>query len=145
MRVNIRVFWILTGFFLLMAVVYTGWNLLAGNTNAGGGGRVEWVGTIGLLLVSILGALIAFYLARSARAQGGTLPEDRLDASIDDGDPELGFYSPWSWWPIILATSAALGFLGLVVGIWVIFIAVALFVVAIVGWVYEYYRGLFAR
>jgi hypothetical protein len=145
MRVNVTLFWILTGYALLADVAYTIWNLLAGNTNAGGGGRVEWVGTIGLLLVAVMSAFIAFYLNRSRNAQGGDLPEDRLDASIDDGDPELGFYSPWSWWPIILASSAALGFLGLVVGIWVIFIAVALFVVGITGWVYEYYRGLFAR
>jgi Cytochrome c oxidase subunit IV len=144
MRVNINLFWVLAGYALLADVAYTVWNLLSGTTNAGGGG-IEWVGTIGLLLVGVMAVFIAFYLDRSRRAQGGLLPEDRLDASIDDGDPELGFFSPWSWWPIILAASAALGFLGLVVGIWVVFIAVGLFIVAIVGWVYEYYRGLFAR
>jgi hypothetical protein len=78
-------------------------------------------------------------------AQGAELPEDRLDANIDDGDAELGFFSPWSWWPIMLAASAALAFLGLAIGFWIAFIAVPLFVISIVGWVYEYYRGNFAR
>ena len=88
---------------------------------------------------------IAFYLGRVHSAQGGELPEDRLDANIDDGDPESGFFSPWSWWPIMLAGSAALLFLGLAVGIWICFIAVGIGLIALVGWVYEYYRGLFAR
>jgi hypothetical protein len=106
---------------------------------------VEWVGTVGLTLTAVLAAFIAFYLGRSYRSQGGQLPEDRLDASIDDGDPEMGFFSPWSWWPIILGSAAALLFLGLAVGVWIIAFGGALLVVALVGWVYEYYRRLFAR
>ena len=88
---------------------------------------------------------LAFYLGRVFSAQGGDLPEDRLDSDIDDGDPEMGFYSPWSWWPVILAGSASLMLLGFAVGTWITFIGVALVLVAIVGWVYEYYRGYFAR
>lgn len=79
------------------------------------------------------------------KEQGGELPEDRLDANIDDGDAELGFFSPWSWWPIVLAGGAALAFLGLAVGFWITFIAVPLALIGLVGWVFEYYRGNFAR
>jgi hypothetical protein len=57
----------------------------------------------------------------------------------------LGEFSPWSWWPIVLASSAALAILGLAVGTWLLPIGFGLFAVAIVGWVYEYYRGYFAR
>ena len=67
---------------------------------------------------AILSAFIAFYLGRVHKAQGAELPEDRLDANIDDGDAELGFFSPWSWWPIVLAAGAALAFLGLAIGFW---------------------------
>ena len=138
MRANINIFYLLTGFFLLADIVYSVWALITY-------GRVEFVGTVGLTLVAVMAAFIGFYLQRSYRAQGGELPEDRADAGIDDGDPELGFFSPWSWWPITLAGSAALAFLGLAVGVWILAIAVAIFVVAIIGWVYEYYRGRFAR
>ena len=72
----------------------------------------------GMLLAAILSAFIAFYVGRSHAAQGGELPEDRLDANIDDGDPELGHFSPWSWWPVSLAFGAGLVILGLAVGFW---------------------------
>ena len=39
----------------------------------------------------------------------------------------------------------ATGILGLAVGTFLLPIGLAVFVVAIVGWVYEYYRGYFAR
>ena len=106
---------------------------------------IEWVGTVALLFTALMGALIAFYIGRVHYAQGGELPEDVLTSDIDDGDPELGEFSPWSWWPIVLAFSAALGMIGLAVGNWLLPIGIGVFVVAIVGWVYEYYRGYFAR
>jgi len=36
-------------------------------------------------------------------------------------------------------------FLGLAVGLWIAAIGAAIAVVALVGWVYEYYRGYFVR
>jgi Cytochrome c oxidase subunit IV len=140
MRTNARMFWILAFFFGAVAVLYAVWTAIdAAN------GQLEWVGTVALALSGLLAAFIAFYLGRTHVAQGGELPEDRLDANIDDGDPELGFFSPWSWWPIMLAGSAALLFLGLAVGIWICYFAVGIGVISLVGWTYEYYRGLFAR
>lgn len=147
MRTNVILFWVLTGFFVLAAGVYAFWSTIDGASkiaNSFSPGP-EWAGTIALALTAILSAFIAFYLGRVRKEQGGELPEDRLDANIDDGDAELGFFSPWSWWPILLAGSAALGILGLAVGVWITFIAVPLVLVALVGWVYEYYRGNFAR
>ena len=145
MRTSINLFWIIAAFAAVACTAYTLWNVLSASTNAGSGGRVEWVGTVGLALTAILAVFVAFYLSRSYRSQGGQLPEDRLDASIDDGDPEMGFFSPWSWWPLILATSAGLVFLGLAIGPWIIAFGGGLFIIAIVGWVYEYYRKLFAH
>jgi Cytochrome c oxidase subunit IV len=143
-KTNVNLWWLLAGFFLLMTVVYTWWNIIEHSAlpwfNA-----VEWVGTIALLFTTFMSALIAFYVDRVHRAQGGELPEDVLTADIDDGDPEMGEYSPWSWWPLVLAFSAALGIIGLAVGTWLMPVSIAVFVVAIVGWVYEYYRGYFAR
>ena len=151
MRANVILFWILTGFFVVAGVAYTVWSLifnaqqLATQSVTGPGTPIEWVGTVALGLCAVLAAFIAFYLGRVHKAQGGELPEDSVNANIDDGDPELGFFSPFSWWPIILAASAALVFLGLAVGFWVSIIGTGVGLIALVGWTYEYYRGLFAR
>jgi cytochrome c oxidase subunit IV len=138
MKASAVLFWVITGFFFLSAIVYTVWGLLYY-------GQVEWVGTVALTLTGILGAFIGFYLTRSHAAQGGELPEDRQDGNIDDGDPELGHFSPWSWWPFMLGVAVGLMALGLAVGFWICFIAVAFGLVCLVGWVFEYYRGYFAR
>jgi disulfide bond formation protein DsbB len=140
MRANVILFWILAAFFGLSAAVYAFWTWI--DTSEPG---MEPAGTVALTLTTVLAAFIAFYLGRVHSAQGAELPEDRIDANIDDGDAELGFFSPWSWWPIMLAAAAALAFLGLAIGFWLAFIAVPLFVISIVGWVNEYYRGNFAR
>jgi len=138
MKTNATLFWILAIFFFLMGAVYTVWNII--DT-----GQVEWAGTVAIPLAGMLSVFLAFYMSRSHGAQGGELPEDRLDANIDDGDPELGHFSPWSWWPILLAFACGLVFLAFAVGMWIIYIGAALVAVSLVGWVYEYYRGNFVH
>jgi hypothetical protein len=137
-RVNTNLFWILAAFFWAADALYIVWNLIDN-------GGFEWVGTVAIGLSGILGAFIAFYVGATRRAQGGELPEDREDANIDDGDPEIGYFSPWSWWPMTVALGLALMFLGLAVGVWISFIGAPIVLVAVIGWYYEYYRGNFAR
>ena len=150
MRTNAILFYVLAAFFLLADAAYVVWSLLdethgtvaAGNSLANAGiGRIEWVGTVAIALCAVLSIFIAFYVGRAHAAVGGELPEDRLDANIDDGDPEMGFFAPWSWWPVMLAASAALVFLGIAVGFWIAIIGGAVVVVSLVGWQYEFYRG----
>jgi ribose/xylose/arabinose/galactoside ABC-type transport system permease subunit len=138
MKTNIAVLWVLTVYFAVLATVYTVWAVI--DT-----GEIEWIGSIAIALSGVLSVFIAFYLQVQLKNQGGVLPEDRLDAEIDDGEPELGFYSPWSWWPVMLAAGAAIAMLGLSVGIWVALYGIPFILVALVGWTYEYYRGYFAR
>ena len=138
MKTNSVLFWILSGFFLLSAAVYSLWNVLVY-------GEVEWVGSVALLLSAILAGFIGFYVGVTHSSQGGELPEDLPDSNIDDGDPEMGHFSPWSWWPLSLAFGAAVVILGFAVGFWLIFIGFPIALISIVGWVYEYYRGNFAR
>ncbi|MFE1645321.1 cytochrome c oxidase subunit 4 [Microbacterium sp. P01] len=146
MRTNTGLWWLLTVFFFLVFAMYTAWNIIAHvSPEVAWYHAIEWVGSVALLFSALMAALIAFYIGRVHSAQGGELPEDILTADIDDGDPELGEFSPWSWWPIVLASSAAIGMIGLAVGSWMVPIGLAVFAVAIVGWVYEYYRGYFAR
>ena len=93
MKTNIVVLSILAVYFGLLATVYTVWSLIAD-------GAMEWAGSLAIALSGVLSLLIAFFLQIQFNNQGGELPEDRLDANIDDGDAELGFFSPWSWWPV---------------------------------------------
>jgi hypothetical protein len=138
MRTNINVMWVLTAYFVILTIIYTVWAVI--DTN-----EVEWVGTIAIGLSAGLSGFIGYYLQLVKKNQGGELPEDRLDAEIDDGDPELGHFSPWSWWPVTMAFGLGIVFLGISVGFWVAMYAVPLVLVALVGWVYEHYRGNFAR
>jgi hypothetical protein len=129
-------------------VVYTAWNMFFDPLQydiVDPIGRIEWVGTVGMLLSTILAVFLAFYLRLSQRGVGGELPEDRLDAAIDDGDPEIGQFSPWSWWPLVLAFGLALMFLGLAVGVWIAIIGAPITLLGVIGWNYEYYRGNFVR
>jgi len=145
MRANANIFWILAVFLLLADGVYIFWALNDEAFLASNHGSIDWVGSVGIGLSALLSAFIAFYLGLSIKGQGGVLPEDRLDANIDDGEAEQGFFAPWSWWPVMLAGSAALIFLGLAVGFWVSFIGAAVVLVSLVGWQYEFYRGYHAH
>jgi hypothetical protein len=146
MATNAKLFWILAGFFFLVDAIYITWSLLvsAGPAN-GAAPTIEWAGTIAIGLSGALAVLVAFYLQRIHGAQSGELPEDRLDANIDDGDAEQGHFSPWSWWPLMLAGSSALLFLGVAIGPWIAFIGAGILIVSLVGWVFEYYRGNFGH
>ncbi len=141
MKSQIGIWWMLTGFFFLVAAAYTVWSIVDPNH-----GRVEWIGTIALLFASFMCALIGFFISLAHKGQKGVeLLEDRLDGEIDDADPELGHFAPWSWWPIVLAAAPAVGVLSLATAHFLIPVAAGLLVVGLVGWVYEFYRGNFAR
>lgn len=151
MRANANLFWLLAVFFALAAAAYAIWSSFASAAAAESATQFqgyvgpEWIGTVAISLSSIMSVFLGFYVTITRRAQGGELPEDRLDAAIDDGDPELGHFSPWSWWPLVLAFALALLFLGLAVGIWIAFIAAPLVIIGVIGWQFEYYRNFFAR
>jgi hypothetical protein len=138
MKTSIALLWVLAVYFFVLTAVYTVWSLI--DT-----AEVEWIGSVAIGLSGVLSVFIAFYLQIQLKNQGGVLPEDRLEADIDEGDPEIGFYSPWSWWPVLIAVGAAVAFLGLAVGFWVSLYAIPIVLIALIGWTYEYHRGYFAR
>lgn len=97
-------------------------------------------GTAALVMTTLLGALIAFYLMMIARRYEPR-PEDRSEAEIAEGAGELGFFSPYSWWPLWCAASFALAVLGVAIGWWLFIIGAGFGTVALIGFVFEYYRG----
>ena len=136
MKTNVRIFWLLTVFYALDAAAYGYWSYTAQ-------GKVEIIGTAAIAMLVFLAGFIAFYLANTARKFIG--PEDLPDANIEDGEAEVGFYSPWSWWPMMLGITGALAFASLALGWWLFFIAFPLALVAIIGFVFEYSRGQHAH
>lgn len=144
MKSNVVLWWIIAVFFALVGVMYTAWNILA-HPGLPLVDQIEWVGSTVLFFTAAMGAMGGVYLTRVYKNQGGELPEDILTSDIDDGDPEIGEFAPWSWWPLVLASSAAIFLVGMAVGHFLLPIGIAVFAIAIVGWVYEYYRGYFAR
>ena len=131
MRMEGVIFTILTVFFIIVTPIY--WYLSHDPT-----------GTTALVLTFGLSALVSFYLLYTSR-KVYPRPEDRLDGEIEEMAGEYGFFSPHSWWPLACAGSAAVLVLGLVFAWWLFIIGVALGAMALVGLVFEYYRGEFAH
>lgn len=104
----------------------------------------EPVGMLAIPLTGGLAAMIGGYLWLVAR-RSETLPADDSQAEIADHAGEQGVFSPWSWWPLVLAFSAAVVFTGLAVGWWLFGIGIAVGVIGLVGWVYEFSRGKHAH
>ncbi|KAJ1684177.1 hypothetical protein LUZ63_020470 [Rhynchospora breviuscula] len=95
-------------------------------------------------MTTLLTLMVAVYLGFSA----GRLeprPEDRKDADIADGAGELGFFPPYSWWPLWCALTASVIALGVVIGWWLVVIGALLGLIAVSGLIYEYYRGVHAH
>ena len=137
MRTNARLFWILTVFYILADAGY-----VISSTSAYG--KPEVIGSAAIAMLVFMAGFIAFYLQKTARVQG-PVPEDRLDANIEDGDTEIGFFAPWSWWPFFLGLFGAMAFASLAIGWWMFIIALPLAIVAIIGFVFEHSRGQHAH
>jgi hypothetical protein len=101
------------------------------------------IGTTALALCGGLAFLVAFYVLYTSK-RVYPRPEDRLDAEIDEADPEYGFFSPHSWWPFMIGLATFVVVLGLIFAVWVIAVGVTLLLISLVGWLFEYYRGDFA-
>jgi hypothetical protein len=100
----------------------------------------EPVGTVALAFTAGLAALVGYYLLFTARRIDAR-PEDRKEAEIADGAGELGFYSPHSWWPLVVGFFGAVAFAGVAIGWWLFIIGAAGGMLAVIGLVFEYYRG----
>lgn len=137
MKTNYLLWLILTIFYAVVTLGYFVWWTL---TNGGW----EPIGTAALGMLTFMSAFLTFYIWKTDRTQG-LVPEDREDANIEDGESELGFFSPWSWWPLFLGIASALAFASLAIGWWLTFIAVPLGLIGVVGYVFEYSRGQHAH
>jgi hypothetical protein len=97
-------------------------------------------GTTALVMTFFLSLLVAFYLSVTARRMDPR-PEDRKEAEIAEGAGELGFFPPYSWWPLWCALTLAVAVLGIVFGWWLFIACVGIGIVTLSGFIFEYYRG----
>lgn len=141
MKFNGNLFYYLAVFYIVDAAGYAVWNW---NSYRGTAAEIEIIGTAALAMLSIMSLFIGFYLKKTHKSQG-VVPEDRLDANIEEGDAEIGFFAPWSWWPFFLGLFGAVSFAALAVGWWLFFIGFPLALVALIGFVFEFSRGQHAH
>ena len=128
MKIETYIFGINAAFFALVAPAY--WFIAKDPT-----------GTAALIMTALLTLLVTFYLGFHAKNMDPR-PEDRNEGEIAEGAGELGFFPPYSWWPLWAAATAALAFYALALAAWwLLFIAVGLASLSVSGWVFEYYRG----
>lgn len=104
----------------------------------------EIVGTTALTLTGGLAAIVGTYLLVTGK-RIGERPEDRIDAEISEADANYGFYSPHSWWPLMVGAAFSLIFLGLVFAVWLMVLAVVFLIIAVAGWLFEYETGDFSQ
>jgi len=97
-------------------------------------------GTAALIMSTLLAALVTAYLGFHANKMDPR-PEDRKDAEVVEGAGELGFFPPYSWWPLWCAMTLAAVVLGVVFGWWLFIIGVGAGSITLIGWVFEFYRG----
>lgn len=102
-------------------------------------------GTTALVMTFLLTTLVAFYLGFHARKMEPR-PEDRTDGEIAEGAGELGFFPPYSWWPLWCGLCLATMTLAVALQAWwLLIIGAVLGAIALCGLVFEYYRGEYAH
>lgn len=134
MKAEAWIFGITTVFLVLVTPAY--W-LVTDATGQGG----DWTGTSALTATGLLTLMVTMYLGFHAKKMDAR-PEDRKDGEIADGAGELGFFPPYSWWPLWCGATLAVMVLGVAVSAWWMFILGGLLgAIALSGLVFEYYRG----
>jgi hypothetical protein len=134
MRAEAWIFGSCTVFFVLVTPAY--WFV-----TDGGDTGADWTGTSALVMTTLLAAMVTLYLGFHAKKMDPR-PEDRKDGEIADGAGELGFFPPYSWWPLWCGLTLGVMVFGIAAGAWWLFIiGSALGALALTGLVFEYYRG----
>lgn len=100
----------------------------------------DLVGFVFLLFTAFLALIAGFYMLYTAK-RVYPRPEDRRNATIDEADPDYGFFSPHSWWPLAVGFAAFVITLGFIFAAWMFAFGVILMMIAVSGWLFEYYYG----
>ena len=138
MKVEAWIFGVTTIFLVLVSPAY--WFITDGSDHG-----ADWTGTSALVMTTLLCAMVTLYIGFHANRMDAR-PEDLKDGEIADGAGELGFFPPYSWWPLWCA--GCLGVIVLALAMlawWLVIIGFVLGAIALSGWIFEYYRGVYAH
>lgn len=140
MRTEWKLFGLVATFLYLMCGVYA-WMTAKTDASINPFARIEWAGTLALMLSGTLCLMLGGYFWFVAR-RIDPRPEDRPDAEISEGAGEIGFFSPGSYWPFGVALSAAITAIGMAYAMWWLVGAGAIAVIlSACGLLFEYYSG----
>ena len=114
-------------FFSLTAVVYWFWGYEQGGTMM----------LIGTVLLGFLPGVYYYWWSRRMKPR----PEDRTEASIEEGAGVIGSFPDSSVWPFVLGMGLFLVVLSAVFGLWLLAPGMALVISAAVGATVESRRG----
>lgn len=127
MRVESRIFEILTIFFFVVGTIYLVF-------------AQEPAGTAALYLTGGLTLIVGTYFRFVARRLEAPRPEDNPAGEVSDGAGDVGFFSPGSYWPIMLAGAVGLTAISLAfMYYWAIAISSVILLICIGGLLFEYH------
>ena len=134
MKIEAKLFEVVTVFFVLVAIVY---GVFTGLSRTG----IEWAGLTAIVLSAGLTLIVGTYFRFVAR-RIEVRPEDNPEAEVSDGAGDLGFFSPGSYWPVGLAAAAGTAAVGVAFWhVWLLVIGIVLVLIMVGGLVFEYHTG----
>lgn len=106
--------------------------------------HMEPIGSTLFVLLAAMMGMVAVYLFLLSR-RIPVRPEDKLTGEIDEATGEIGVFAPTSWWPLIAGVGAALAFLAVAIGWWIMVPAVIVAAIGTIGMVMEFSVGKHAH
>ncbi|MFG3659118.1 cytochrome c oxidase subunit 4 [Streptomyces sp. NPDC047706] len=126
MKTESLLFGVVTLFFAGIAGLYGAWS-------------EEPAGTALLVIAFLMGGVVSFFNAVQYRRKGRR-PQDRLEAEVADAAGPLEFFPDESPWPIVTALGLAVAATGVVYGLWLFLIGLAVLSRGVLGLVFQYAR-----
>jgi len=140
MRTEYKLFGLVAGFLFAVCVVYA-WMTASASRDINPFERIDWAGTLALLLSGTLCLMLGGYFWFVSR-RIDPRPEDRPDAEISEGAGEIGFFSPGSYWPFFIALGAATAAFAMALAAWwLVAVAMVAVVLGASALLFEYYTG----
>ncbi|MDH2392561.1 cytochrome c oxidase subunit 4 [Streptomyces sp. HNM0663] len=124
MRTEAAVFAVVSGFFLVVGVLYGVWSQ-------------DPAGIAALTVALLMSLLITFFFAVNY-VRRGPRPEDRKKSDVSERAGSVDFFPPSSPWPVTTAAGAAVLALGVVYAVWLFLIGLGLVMAGVCAMAFQY-------